>query len=256
MGSDPRSAVAQWSDGKVVVITLQRPERANALDLQMLAVLDEALTEAERSRRPVVLTGEGRHFCAGADVASLQSADRDAVASRAWMVIERVQNLEVPVIAALNGAAVGGGAELALSCDLRIGSPESYLQARGVRWGAVTCCRLARYLPLGLATEAIWLERRIPAEEAAHWGLVNQVVRREGLRDAAVELAQTLAELPPDVVVHSRRLLRSTHVTWDAVLVRQADDSDAAWKRDRAGLGASRNANSTGRLVDNETSVP
>jgi enoyl-CoA hydratase/carnithine racemase len=219
------------SDG-VLVITLDRPERRNALTTAMLEALRQAIADAPaRGARAAVLTARGTHFCAGADVRQLtDEAGRDRLVELSWAVIRDIAEAPVPTVCALNGPALGGGVELALSCDLRVAVNGATLQPLGLQWGAVTCARLARYLPLGVATGMLWLQRPLDVERAAHWGLVNDVADTpQNLAESAQRLARQLAALPLDALLHSRRLLRDSAASWDALIAEQALASRQGW---------------------------
>lgn len=194
------SLVTTRRDGDVVVLTFDRPEARNALDLAMVQrchqVLDEL--ETDRSLGAVVLTGAGgKAFVSGADIAELQA--RDAVDSLAGInarLFRRIESFPVPTIAAVRGYALGGGCELALACDLRVsgrsgrfGQPEVAL---GIIPGAGATQRLPRLIGLGRAKELILTGRIIDAETAFSMGLVNRVVEDDRVIDEALALAREI----------------------------------------------------------------
>ncbi|WP_173035010.1 enoyl-CoA hydratase/isomerase family protein [Phytohabitans flavus] len=189
--------------GSILLVTLQRPERANALSDELIGAIGDQIDEIERDTetRAVVVTGAGTTaFCAGADVREL--VDLDEAAARAKMlhgqrVFRRLELLPLPVIAAVNGHALGGGLELAMACDLRIaarsarfGQPEIRL-ANVPGWGGTQ--RLPRLVGLGRATEMIFTGDLLSAEEACRIGLVNRVVADEQVTSEALALAERLA---------------------------------------------------------------
>jgi enoyl-CoA hydratase/carnithine racemase len=226
-------------DGAVLVLTLDRPERRNALTAAMLRGLDSELrSAAEHGARAIVLTGRGSHFCSGADTRILASDDeRQELVDLSWAVIDFLAQAPLPVVGALNGPATGGGLELALSCDVRIATPAFALQPRGVEWGAATCTRLGRYLPLGLATQMIWLQRSLGAEECLRWGLLAEVVDGEAaLGEAALGVAQRLADLPRETLLRTREMLRDLAAPWSQLVASQAEASAAAWRSDPSGV--------------------
>jgi enoyl-CoA hydratase len=199
----------------VVVVTLNRPEAANALSTALALRLTDALRDvAERPAvRVVILTGAGdRAFCAGADL-----KERLGMTPEAWTrqhrVFERlhhtVRTLRKPIFAAVNGAAVGGGCELAMSTDFliasetaRFGQPEVKL---GIMPGAGGTQFLPRYLPRGLALQMLMTGELISAQEAHRWGLVNRVCAPGTLMPAAWEIAETIAGNSPAAVQQAKR---------------------------------------------------
>ena len=195
-------------DGPVATITLNRPEKLNALTLPMLSALDEALLaiDADPDVRVVVIKGSGaKAFSAGADVVAWSSlAPLDMW--RTWTrtghrVMERLESLRQPTIAALNGIAYGGGLELALACDLRIAADHVKLAAPEVGiatvpgWGMTT--RLATIVGPARAKQMILTAIPIDAERAAAWGLVSEVVPAADLDAATDDLAARIAAQAP-----------------------------------------------------------
>ncbi|TAN31783.1 hypothetical protein EPN29_11255 [bacterium] len=194
--------------GASLWLTLNRPERLNALSRALLRALDGALDEvgSDPDVRCVVLTGEGsKAFSAGADVKEwMEPKNYQAVrefCNLGQEVFRRIELCPKPVIAAINGVALGGGLELAMACDLRIavegarlGQPEVTLGAYP-GWQGIS--RLVRHVGLSRAKELFLLGEPITAERAAEWGLVNQVVPADRLADAAGEMADVLARRGP-----------------------------------------------------------
>jgi enoyl-CoA hydratase len=204
--------------GRVAVITLNRPQASNAittaLALRLLEVLHDV--SARPAVRAVILTGAGdRAFCAGADL-----KERLGMTPEAWTrqhrIFERmhqaVRALRTPIFAAVNGAAVGGGCELAMSTDFliasdtaRFGQPEV---RRGIMPGAGGTQWLPRYLPRGLALQLLMTGELISAAEAHRAGLVNRVYPREALMPAAREIAEAIAANSPAAVEQAKRSAR------------------------------------------------
>jgi len=197
-------------DGGTVILTLNRPEALNAFTPQVLDLLDVHLTRIERdpSVRVVVLTGAGeKAFCVGADLKARQQeltgADpsRDAFAERVQRVFGLLERLTQPVIAAINGYALGGGLELALTADLRIAAEEArfgFPEAKvGSMPGAGGTQRLPRLIGPSRAKELMFLADHIDAAEAYRIGLVNRVVPRADLMAKTLELARTIATRGP-----------------------------------------------------------
>ena len=186
----------------VALVTLNAPERRNAIDLEMVeglyGVLDEL--ESDRDLAAVVLTGAGdKAFAAGADIAQLKERRAaEALAGINSRVFQRIEEFPMPVIAAIRGFALGGGCELALACDLRVagrsarlGQPEVKL---GIIPGAGGTYRLARIVGSGRARELIYTGRIVDAEEARSMGLVNHVVADADVVDEALEIGRAIAQ--------------------------------------------------------------
>lgn len=194
----------------VAVVYLQRPERLNALSDDMVARLDEVLGELGRDEgvRALVLTGEGRGFCAGFDLSLAQEAPGQAALgeSAAWMqrqeafssLIMRLRGLRQPVIAAVNGPANGGGFALALGCEIRIASPQALFNAAFVKIGMSGCdmgvsWMLPRCVGLSNSFHILLTGRMVAADEALRIGLVSEVVPADQLLSRAVALAAEIA---------------------------------------------------------------
>jgi len=201
----------------VALVTIDRPEARNALSFALLAQLADALQEldADPGVRAVVLTGAGdAAFVAGADITELADQTPERLASEghfdAW---DRIAGVGVPVIAAVRGYALGGGCELAMSCDLivagddaRFGQPEIRI---GVMPGAGGTQRLTRAIGQARAMELILTGRMFGAEEAFAAGLVSQVVPAAETLSAALTLASTIAGMPPLAVRAAKAAVRS-----------------------------------------------
>ncbi|TFV48147.1 enoyl-CoA hydratase/isomerase family protein [Blastococcus sp. TF02A-35] len=193
--------------GHVRVLTLDRPERRNALSTELQADLVEQLLRVpEDGVRAVVVTGTGPAFCAGFDLKEIRAADergerfRPPMGRPARAVFEVVTEVPVPVVAALNGPAVAGGFELALACDLRVASsgvhfalPEAAI-GMGANFGSVV---LPKRIPMGIALELLFTGDRLSAEEAQRWGLVNRLVGPDDVLAVALELADRIAANAP-----------------------------------------------------------
>jgi enoyl-CoA hydratase/carnithine racemase len=205
-------------DGPVATITLNRPEKLNALTLPMLSTLEEALIaiDADANVRVVVIKGSGvKAFSAGADVTAWSSlAPLDMW--RTWTrmghrVMERLESLRQPTIAALNGLAYGGGLELALACDLRIAADHVKLAAPEVGiatvpgWGMTT--RLATIAGPARAKQMILTGLPIDAARAAAWGVVSEVVPAAQLDAATAALVAHIAAQAPIAVQVAKQLI-------------------------------------------------
>ena len=191
----------------IALVRLNRPERLNAINRAMIDELDSLCRQldADNGVRAVIVSGQGRAFCAGADIKVLDGLDgpRDALdfIQSMQQLTNMLEALKMPTIAAINGIAYGGGCELALACDLRlmasdatIGVPEIKI---GLLPGAGGTQRLSRLLPPALAKEMIYLGEPLSAQRAAEHGLVNRVVEAELLQEQALHWAEKLAALPP-----------------------------------------------------------
>ncbi|MEF3120208.1 enoyl-CoA hydratase/isomerase family protein [Kocuria flava] len=201
---------------QVAVVTVDRPEVRNALNTAVLDGLEAALDECERRTdvRAVVLTGAGeKAFVAGADISQLVGYTlRDGLRARMQRLWDRIEDLELPTIAAVNGFALGGGTELAMACDIRIaaggarfGLPEATL---GIIPGAGGTQRLSRLVGLGRAQELILTGRLVDAEEALRIGLVTSVVPGPELLDAALGTAATILAKGPLAVRMAKLVVR------------------------------------------------
>ena len=204
-------------DGTIVTLTLNRPDKLNAIDGAMLDALDAALAPIERDPeiRAVILTGAGRAFSAGADIKEW-TALRPLEFGRSWglrghALFDRLAELPPPVIAAINGIAFGGGLELALCADLRIASAPARLGLPEVTiaalpgWGGTQ--RLPRLVGAGRAKQMILTGQPIDAAKAEAWGLVSEVVAPEALLARAGELAAQIAANAPLSVRAAKRLI-------------------------------------------------
>ena len=207
-----KTVILEKKDG-IAVVTISRPEALNALNSIVIAELEQVVTELERDRdiRAMILTGEGRSFVAGADIGEQYPLDLDG--GRRWgqrgsALMRRIEKLEFPTIAAVNGFALGGGCELALSCDLilasekaKFGQPEVGL---GITPGFSGTQRLPRRIGIAKAKELIFSGRMIKADEAKEIGLANAVYPPETLMDAAMEMARSFAKNAPISVKYAK----------------------------------------------------
>ena len=211
------SYVKYEQKGAVAVLTIDRQEALNALNTQVLCDLEAAIAQVEESKdvRAVVLTGAGRSFVAGADIAEMKefsSVDGKRFGVHGGGVFLRLENLAVPVIAAVNGFALGGGCELAMACDIRLasekakfGQPETGL---GITPGFGGTQRLPRIVGMSKAMELILTAKTIGAAEAKEIGLVSEVYAPEELMDKAMELADAICANAPIAVAESKRCIR------------------------------------------------
>ena len=203
--------------GSIGILTMNRPEALNALNDQVLRDLDAALdaVEANDEVLVVILTGAGRSFVAGADIGQMKdftSVQAKKFSAYGNSVFLKLENFPKPVIAAVNGFALGGGCELAMSCDIRLasekakfGQPEVGL---GITPGFGGTQRLARIVGVSNAMELILTAKVIKAEEAKEMGLVSHVYPAEELMDKAMELAQAIAANAQVAVRQSKAAIR------------------------------------------------
>lgn len=234
--------------GRVAVVTIDRPERANAIDLETATSLSATFDELENGDevRAVVLTGAGeRIFCAGMDLTAVEAGQAGAVngVPGGFAGIVR-RDFPKPLIAAVNGAALGGGFEIVLACDLvvassaaRFGLPEVGLGLFPASGGAV---RLTRRLPQALALEYLLAGEPVPVERAQALGLVNRVVDPAKVLDEAVALAERVGRNAPLAVRAAKRVAR----------VAATDGEPAAWTLNdelAASVGDSADAREGGR---------
>jgi enoyl-CoA hydratase len=194
--------------GSAGVLTIDRPERRNAIDAAAATGLRQGLAafEADDEARVLVLTGAGGEaFCAGAD---LKALDLDVDDPAGPLGISRLTPTK-PTIAAIDGWCLAGGLELALWCDLRLATPKSVFGCFERRWGVPLVDggtqRLPRVVGMGRALELILTGRAVSAEEAERIGLVNEVVADGEHQGRALELAERLASFPQETMLSDRR---------------------------------------------------
>lgn len=222
-----------------LVLTLNRPDRRNAIDLQMSRALSAGLDLAEQDPeiRAVVLTGAGSVFCAGADLRTVASGAHvlpEERRSEGFAGLTR-RALPIPVIAALNGPAVGGGAEIALACDMVVASPEASLVFPEVQRGLLPAAggplRLPRLLPPGMAAAALLTGRPLEAQRLAEWGVVTEVVATESVVDRACLLAERVAAGTPGAVAATLELMRASVAVPESLWARSETLSAALRRR-------------------------
>jgi crotonobetainyl-CoA hydratase len=205
----------QGRDDSVLVITLNRPEARNAVDRETCELVGEAVEEAERDPgvRALIVTGAGdQAFSAGADLKAIMRGEQLLPEGKEhWSFAGFVNHFtSKPTIAAVNGNALGGGTELALSCDLVVAVDEASFGLPEVKRGLVAAAggvfRLTHQLPPKVAMELILTGRPLPATDALRWGLINQVVPPGKALTAALELADCIAKNAPLAVQASKRI--------------------------------------------------
>ncbi len=205
-------------DGAIGIVRLDRPEKLNAFAGDMRDAIADAVEGlgADPAVRALILTGAGRGFCAGADVDYLRELvesrnehDFEKLLRAGERVVKAIRGLDRPVLAAINGPAAGGGANLALACDLRIMADTASIGQTFARiglhpdWGGTYF--LPRLVGDSQALDLMWSGRMVGAEEALAMGLVNRVVPADRLWDEALAWARELATAPPLVVARVKR---------------------------------------------------
>jgi enoyl-CoA hydratase/carnithine racemase len=203
--------------GAVAWIGLDRPEALNAYNTAMRDELAETLAAVDDDTdvRALVLYGEGRAFCAGADLHEFGTAPSPTAARRirfARDVWERLEQLRVPTVAALHGFVYGSGLEMALFCDVRIAAEGTEFRMPEVQLGLIPAAGGTQTLPrtvgVGVALDLLLTGRRVSAEEALRLGLVSRLVAPERLHETAAALAEQLASYEPRVVRAIRQAVR------------------------------------------------
>ena len=203
-------------DTGVGIITINRPESMNALNAEVLAELRENVELVAKDERikVCIITGEGKAFVAGADIAQMAKMTPAQALEFAGLgsgVFSSIENMGKPVIAAINGFALGGGCELALACDIRLASEKAKLGqpevGLGITPGFGGTQRLVRAIGPAKAKELIFTGKIIPANEAHAIGLVNHVYPVETLMDEALKLASEIATKAPIALMYSKRAI-------------------------------------------------
>jgi enoyl-CoA hydratase/carnithine racemase len=213
------------TEGKVGVITLNRPERKNPLTFESYAELRDFFDQlrSEESVKAIVVRGEGGNFCSGGDVheiiGPLTKMSMPQLLQFTRMtgdVVKAMRHCPQPLVAAVDGVCAGAGAILAMACDLRVGSPGAKTAFLFVRVGLAgcdmgACAMLPRLIGQGRASELLYTGRSMSAEEGLAWGFFNRVA--EPALPAAMELAQSLAEGPTAAHAMTKKML---HQEWNA----------------------------------------
>lgn len=200
-------------EGAMAIVTMNRPKAMNALNNQTLGELDSLFDcfRKDKDILGVIITGEGKAFVAGADISQMcgYSAEQGRdYADFAQSVFNKIESLEKPVIAAVNGYALGGGCELSMSCDIRIASEKAVFGQPEVNLGLVPCFggtqRLSRLVGTGIAKELIFTARNVKPDEAKAIGLVNKVVPAESLLDEAKAMMALILTKAPIAVRYAK----------------------------------------------------
>lgn len=205
--------------GLITILTISAPKSLNALNSNILNELNQALDELDKNTRALIITGDGeKSFVAGADIsemAGLNEAEGFAFGKRGADVFRKIETLTIPVIAAINGFALGGGCELAMACDIRIcsdnarfGQPEVGL---GIIPGFSGTYRLAKLVGMGMAKQLIYTGKNIKADEALRIGLVNAVYPQAELMPTAMQMAESICANAPVAVAYAKECINAEY---------------------------------------------
>jgi enoyl-CoA hydratase/carnithine racemase len=218
-----KATALTWPEPDIALLTMIREREMNTLSLELLAELDAALTASVAGgARALVITGQGRAFCAGAHLHYFTQDDprigagsfalRDRYISPIAMLFDRIETLPIPVIAAINGFALGGGCEMSLACDFRLMADNTRIGVPEVRIGALAGAgavqKLHRLVGRGKALEWILLGSHVGAQEALAHGLLTSVHPADELMPAAIELARRFRLLGARAVAQSKMAVR------------------------------------------------
>ena len=212
---DFKNIIVDKEDG-VGIVKMNRPDALNALNTETLQELEKAFAHLGESGdvKVIIITGEGKAFVAGADIAEMKDMSADeakAFSQKGQKVFDLIARIDKPVIAAVNGFALGGGCELAMACDIRIASEKAKLGQPEVNLGIIPgfagTQRLARLVGAAKAKELIFTGDLIDAQTAHSVGLVNQVVPAEELMDVCMEMAKKIASKGPTAVKLAKKVI-------------------------------------------------
>jgi len=204
-------------DDGIVIVTINRPERRNALDRPTLAAGRQLIRDIhyDRSARVLIVTGAGdKAFCAGADLKERETMTMMEVRQYIQYIRDtftEIENLPIPVIAAINGVSMGGGTELALACDLRIITPKAKIALNetslGIIPGGGGTVRLPRLVGRGRAKDIILTARWVEAEEALSIGLVNRIAPEGKALEEAIEMAEMILDNGPIAITQAKYVI-------------------------------------------------
>jgi len=197
------------TDGKIGIVKINRPDVLNAVNVETILEIEKAVKEFNDNKDilVIIITGEGKSFVSGSDISRL--AEMDSLKAREYSqigqrVLSYIENIEKPVIAAVNGYALGSGCELAMACDIRIASEKAKFGQPEVKLGLIPghagTQRLARYVGVGKAKELIFTGDLIDAQEAMRIGLVNKVVASDKIIEEAKNIAHKIIDVGPTAV--------------------------------------------------------
>ena len=204
--------------GNILILILNRPGQANSLDRELVKRLKHTFEEIkwDESVKIIILTGSGnKDFCAGIDLKERSSMDEEEILLyREKEILTLFQDLgefPKPIIGAINGVALGGGAELALLCDIRIAAPHASFGQAEIRWGMIPsaggCQRLRLIAGLGVAKELVFTGKAIEAEEAYRLGIYNKLISSENLISEALDLGNSIAQHSSLAIKQAKKVL-------------------------------------------------
>lgn len=209
---------SEFLEDGIVILVINRPEALNALNMELLEELDSFIGKLPDHIRLLVLTGEGKAFVAGADIAQMagfQPSEALEFARKGAGVFRKIEQLGIPVIAAINGFALGGGCELAMACDIRIASEKAKFGQPEVKLGIIPgfsgTYRLPKLVGQGYAKELIYSGRMIDGKEALRIGLVNHLLPAEELMDYVLGLARDIVANAPVAVRYAKTCINDNY---------------------------------------------
>jgi enoyl-CoA hydratase len=199
----------------IATIENHRPDKMNALNVEFFNELNVFLDNIPDEVRVLVFTGEGKAFVAGADISEMEgmsAKDAEALSLYGQKTFTRLEDLDIPVIAAVNGFALGGGCELALACDIRLASTKAKFGQPEVNLGIIPgyagTQRLSRLVGMGNALRLIMTADMIDAEEAKCMGLVQKVIEPENLMEETYKMAKTIMSKGPNAIMKAKKVIR------------------------------------------------
>ena len=203
----------------ICLLTISSPATLNALNSVLLEELDTFVSNIDTTTtRVLIITGEGKAFVAGADIAQMSNLNSDEgyqFGRFGAMVFKKIEDLEIPVIAAVNGFALGGGCELAMACDIRVASAKASFGQPEVNLGIIPgfsgTYRLSKLVGQGIAKELIYTGDRISAEEALRIGLVNKVVAPEELMETVIGMSERILTSAPIAVKFAKKCINENY---------------------------------------------
>lgn len=203
------------NEGEIAVLTINRPDKYNALNPEVMKAISGAIDVAIAKKvRCLIMTGAGKAFVAGADIGAMQNMSRDEAEQFARSGHDlgiKMESTPFPIIAAINGFALGGGCELAMCCDFAYASTKAKLGQPEVKLGVIPgfggTQRLLRRVGSAMARELVYSGKMIDAAEALRIGLVNAVFEPDALLDEAKKTANTIAEMGPVAVGHAKKVI-------------------------------------------------
>lgn len=239
-----RTVVVERHRAGYAVLMLNRPEKLNALSMELRAELVAAIEELRRDPavRVLIVTGAGRAFCSGLDLNELSKAESNSAQAFALDVVAALLKFEGPVIGAINGVAATGGFEIAMACDILIASTDAQFADTHAKVGLLPgwglSVRLPRRIGLHRAKEMAFTARFVSAAEAGAWGLVNRVVPPDELLVEARAMAEAMLAVVPEILVKYKKLLDSSfgRPAAEALVSERAAATEANATVDRAAI--------------------